>query len=181
MKNHLLPYLTVFVLLVGCAAFKPAKKEVVGNTFYCSSPKLEVEVSQPLQFVGEKPMRQDFEGRDYQRPGTAYHRYFIFRGPDNLFAITVIKLPRDWQYMPPSFEDVKNKLDSGKQKLGGYEYHYVTLKNGPYIQRMFIRNAYADTVRIQFLYLEKEKLELLSEKEQLREFNKNCEAAFTVK
>ncbi len=81
-------------------------------------------------------MQQDLEGRDYQRPGKAYHKAFYFRGTNNLLAITVIKLPRHWQYMNPSFDDVKNELDYGKQELCGRKYHYCTYKEGRYIENL---------------------------------------------
>jgi len=181
MKNLLLPYFTVFVFLFGCAGFKPFEQKVEGNTFYCSSPELEVEVSQELKFVGEEKMREDFEGRDYQRPGRAFYKAFIFSGTSNQLAISVVKLPKHWQYMPLSSNGSENNLYTGKEKLGGYQYHYATFRNGPYIQRIYIRHAHSDTVQVRILYLEKIDSDLVPEREQLILFDKNCKAAFTIK
>jgi hypothetical protein len=180
MKKYLLPYFTVFAFLLGCAAFKPPVKKVEGNTFYCSSPKLEVEVSQELQFDGEEKMREDFEGRDYQRPGTAFYKAFTFRGTSNLLAISVVKLPMNWQYITPSFDGTEDPLYFGKQKLGSHNYYYFTSEEGPYIQRSYVRNARTDTVQIRIFYMEERDTELASEREQLILFDKNSRNAFRV-
>jgi hypothetical protein len=181
MKKYLLLYFIVFAFLLGCAAFKPPVKKVEGNTFYCSSPKLEVEVSQELKFVGEKRTRMDGEGRDYQRPVRAFYKSFIFEGMSNQLTISIVKLPRDWQFMTPSFGGGGNNLYFGKLRLGSHNYQYATFKEGPYIQRIYSRNAHTDTVQIRIIYMEKRDTELASEGEQLILFDKNCKAAFTIK
>jgi hypothetical protein len=180
MKKYLLPYCIVFAFLLGCAAFKPAVKKVEGNTFYCSSPELEVEVSHELQFVGEKKMREDFEGRDYQRPGTSYYTAFIFRGTSKVLAISVVKLPKNWQYITPSLDGTEDPLYFGKQNLGGKDYYYFTSDEGREIMRSYVRNARTDTVQIRIFYMEERDTGLASEREQLILFDKHCRNAFTV-
>lgn len=177
MKKYLLLYFIVFTFLLGCAAFKP---KVEGNTFYCSFPELEVEVSQELQFVGEKKMRMDGEGQTEKRPLGVFYKSFVFEGMSNQLTISVIKLPRDWQFITPSFDGGGNNLYFGKLRLGNHNYQYLTSKEGPYIKRAYFRNVHTDSIQIRIIYMEKRDTEL-SEGEQIILFDQNCKAAFTIK
>ena len=176
MKKEFFHYLSILLLLSGCAT----SKKVVDNTFYCSSPKLEIVVSSEFDYVGEKMYLQDqkelAEGRDV----TIRRKLFIFQAQDRVLGITLVKAPRDATWLAPDFDEVKDRINYGKQKLGGRQYHYCTYKNGPYIERVFMRNAQGATVQIIIIYRESA-LEMKSEEEQLRIFNTNCAAAFMVR
>jgi hypothetical protein len=175
MKNRWLPYFTIFVFLSGCTT-----KKVVGNTFYSTSPKLEVEVSSELKYVGDKLYSQ--QGEEYHRGLNiiSTQKFFIFESPHKAFAIAITKTPKNAQWLEPNFDGFKNRFDSGKQELGGRQYHYITYKDGPYIQRMYLKNVHASTTQIMMVYMEKHSI-ILSEEEDLKQFRKNCESAFTVK
>jgi hypothetical protein len=85
--KHLFLYSLVVSLLGGCAAMKPPERKVVGNTFYSSSPKLEVEVSLNLEYVGEKMDSEDVEeiheGADFK----FFQKAFVFQGPNQLKTV----------------------------------------------------------------------------------------------
>ena len=176
MKKQLSPFLFVLALVVGCAS----QKRVVENTFYCSSPKLEIEVSQEFTYVGEKSdvrgQKEFTEGRDV----TISRKYFVFQAPDKVFAVAMAKAPRDATWLAPDFTGVKNRIEYGKLELGGHKYHYCTYKKGPYIERTYLRNAKGATLQIMIVYREKA-LTMSSRDAQLKQFDKNCETAFKVK
>jgi hypothetical protein len=174
MRKCLLPYLIIIAFLFGCAAFKIPVQKVEGNTFYCSSPRLEVEVSKELKFVGEKKQRNN------KAPG--YFKYFLFRGTSNQLAISVAKARSEWTFSNPSVgRRCGDNLYCGKLRLGGHNYQYTTSTEGPYIKRTYFRNTHNNTAKIVIMIWGKRDTELASEREQLILFDKNCKAAFTIK
>jgi hypothetical protein len=174
MRKCLLPYLIIIAFLFGCAAFKIPVQKVEGNTFYCSSPRLEVEVSKELKFVGEKKQRNN------KAPG--YFKYFLFRGTSNQLAISVAKARSEWTFSNPSVgRRCGDNLYCGKLRLGGHNYQYTTSTEGPYLKRTYFRNTHNNTAKIVIMIWGKRDTELASEREQLILFDKNCKAAFTIK
>jgi len=175
-KKRFSYYLLILALLSGCAV----EKKVVDNTFYCSSPKLEIEVSPEFDYVGEKMYLHEQEELAEGRDVTIRRKFFIFQASDRILGIALVKAPRDTTWLAPDFDRVKDRIEYGKVKLGGQQYHYCTYKKGPYIERTYMRNAQGATIQIMVVYRENA-LKMISEEEQLRLFNTNCEAAFTVK
>ena len=176
MKKRCLYCLLILTLLGGCAT----QKKVVDNTFYCSSPKLEIEVSPEFDYVGEKSYLKNQKERAEGREVTISRKYFIFQAPDRVLAITLAEAPRDTTWLAPNFDGVIGRVEEGKLKLGGQQYYYCTYKTGPYIERTYMRNAKGATVQIMIVYRERA-LKTKSEEEQLRLFHTNCAAAFTVR
>jgi hypothetical protein len=181
--KRLFLYLLVLSLLGGCAALKPSEKKVVGNTFYSSSPKLEVEVSPDLEYLGERTHSKDVEEIHEGADFTLFNKAFVFQGPNRLVGITILKAPDNMFWLEPSsgFAQIKNKLETGKCKLGKHMYYYCIFRLGNQLIKFHARNVYGGSRQVQIFYQETENQEAASDRELLRQFNENCEAAFRVK
>jgi len=183
MRKYFSSLLLILVVLQGCAALKPPVRKVIDNTFYSSSPKMEVTVSPNFRYMGKE---YSWVGTEEHHRGVNidfYSRGFGFLDSDRTFLINIMEAPGNayWLHPSSSFANIKNKLDDGKTTLGHHEYQYCTFKSGNYIVKIFARNVYADTVQVQLRYAEPVINDAASKQEELEAFNKNCEAAFTVK
>ena len=175
--------LLVLGLLVGCAVLKSQQRKVIGNTFYSSSPKLEVEVSPDLEYVGKRKYSKDVENIHEGGHFTLFQKAFTFQGPSQLVAITILKAPDNAFFIEPSrdFARIKNKLETGKCTLGKHTYHYFILKLGNQLLKFYARNVHGASMQIQILCQKTANLEVLSDRQIVRQLNENCEAAFRVK
>jgi hypothetical protein len=181
--KRLFLYLLVLSFLGGCAALKPPEKKVVKNTFYSSSPKLEVEVSPDLEYIGERMHSKDVEEIHEGADFTLFHEAFIFQGPNQLVTITILKAPDNAFFLEPSrdFAEIKNKLEIGKCKLGKHTFYYCIFRLGNQLVKFHARNVYGGSMQVRIFYQETENQEVVSDRELLRQLNENCEAAFRVK
>ena len=181
--KRLLIYLLLLSLLGACAALKPPERKVVGNTFFSSSPKLEVEISPDLDYVGERKYSKDVE--DAQEGGhfTLFPKAFIFQGSSQLVAIAILKAPDNAFFLEPSsgFAEIENKLETGRCKLGKRTYHYCIFRLGNQLVKFYAKNVYGASMQVRIIYQETENQEVVSHRELLRRFNDHCEAAFRVK
>ena len=162
---------------------KSPGKKVVENTFYCSHPKMEVEVSPDFRYKGEQVFKKDVE---YYHEGGSLGMFphaYVFEDPNKeALQIFILKVSGGSSFLSPSLalHSINGRLDAGKSKLGKHQYHYCTFKSGQYIGRLYLRNAYNDSMRVGILYMAPEN-KGVSEKEEMTAFDQNCRAAFSAR
>ena len=183
MKRYFSPLMVILILLGGCSTLKSPVKKVVENRFYCSHPKMEVEVSPDFRYKGEQLSRKDVDGYHGGGSIALFPHAYVFEGPNREeLRIIVLKVSGGTSFQSPSIalDSIKGRFDSGKSKLGNHQYHYCTFRRGKYIGRLYLRNAYNDSIRIGILYVAPGNKDI-SEKEEMTAFNQNCRAAFTAR
>ena len=183
MKRYFSPLMVILILLAGCSTLKSPGKKVVENRFYCSHPKMEVEVSPDFRYKGEQLSRKDVDDHHGGGGLAMFPHAYVFEGPKKeQLRIFVLKVSGGTYFLSPSIalESIKGRLDSGKSKLGNHQYHYCTFRSGKCIGRLYLRNAYNDTIRVGILYIAPGN-KYTSEREEMTAFDQNCKAAFTAR